>query len=262
MSQDDTTSRMNILNYYERVAAVDASSPPPFYNSDDVAHEGISCDGPHCEKLLGSIRGVRYACAVCEATNFCSKCEPHHKHSHPRTAFRQPENSHVRESSGHIGDKDSKPDNSPPPRELLAGPATAIEDRLVADAGLRRGSVMRENEGSSSSSSHRIWNRSRSEDNQSSQSSLCRPVKSLRLERAIGNSRPGYYSNLASEDGIIASGERVADAASHDSRLARIRQRCSEDESKLIGNIVDLSECLRFPSFKSKVVNRRLNCTR
>ncbi|KAI0885684.1 uncharacterized protein GGS22DRAFT_161621 [Annulohypoxylon maeteangense] len=63
-----------------------------------TTHLGICCDGPLCAATRGSpskyIVGVRYKCAVCNDTDFCSNCEASpsntHNKTHPLIKFKTP----------------------------------------------------------------------------------------------------------------------------------------------------------------------------
>ncbi|EEP82069.1 predicted protein [Uncinocarpus reesii 1704] len=55
-------------------------------------HYGIYCDGPLCNDRCSFITGIRYKCAICHDTDFCSNCEAHpennHNHTHPLLKFK------------------------------------------------------------------------------------------------------------------------------------------------------------------------------
>lgn len=64
---------------------------------EQVIHNGIYCDGPHCavSGLCESpIRGNRFKCAVCNNKDFCATCEASpantHNKTHPLIKFRTP----------------------------------------------------------------------------------------------------------------------------------------------------------------------------
>ncbi|KJR84588.1 ZZ type Zinc finger containing protein [Sporothrix schenckii 1099-18] len=64
---------------------------------DQVIHNGIFCDGPHCASnglFHTPIRGNRYKCAVCDNKDFCATCEASpsntHNKTHPLIKFRTP----------------------------------------------------------------------------------------------------------------------------------------------------------------------------
>ncbi|KAI1093161.1 hypothetical protein F5B19DRAFT_451340 [Rostrohypoxylon terebratum] len=66
--------------------------------SSRATHYGICCDGPLCATTRGGsskyIVGVRYKCAVCHDTDFCSSCEASpsntHNKTHPLIKFKTP----------------------------------------------------------------------------------------------------------------------------------------------------------------------------
>jgi next-to-BRCA1 protein 1 len=63
-----------------------------------AVHSGICCDGPHCnpttQRAQDYIVGIRYKCAVCHDTDFCSVCEASptntHNRTHPLIKFKTP----------------------------------------------------------------------------------------------------------------------------------------------------------------------------
>ncbi|KAI1459248.1 hypothetical protein F4805DRAFT_90723 [Annulohypoxylon moriforme] len=70
----------------------------PMQSASRATHYGICCDGPLCAATRGSsskyIVGVRYKCAVCHDTDFCSNCEASpsntHNKTHPLIKFKTP----------------------------------------------------------------------------------------------------------------------------------------------------------------------------
>ncbi|PSN67961.1 hypothetical protein BS50DRAFT_551142 [Corynespora cassiicola Philippines] len=99
-------------------------------------HYGIYCDGPLCKdrENLSYIEGVRYKCAVCHDTDFCSNCEAHpsnrHNHTHPLIKFKTP----VRSVSVTTlnENKDGKSITRVGDREQPARKSTATETTPVA----------------------------------------------------------------------------------------------------------------------------------
>lgn len=62
----------------------------------NVSHFGVYCDGPICRQSSAEsyIEGVRYKCAICPDTDFCSTCEAsplnEHNHTHPLIKLKIP----------------------------------------------------------------------------------------------------------------------------------------------------------------------------
>lgn len=84
---NDCISKSQEEHAGHRFAPLYEPLPEPSRFRNRTIHQGICCDGPVCatNPVVTYISGVRYKCAVCPDTDFCSTCEAHPRNTHNKT---------------------------------------------------------------------------------------------------------------------------------------------------------------------------------